>query len=61
VHEARLGDLLRPDRAAEPLGALEDADAPAGLREQRAGDEPVDPAADDDRVVAPVSGRRLRR
>ena len=52
VHEAGLGDLGRPDRAAEPVVPLEHADAPARLRKQRGGDERVDPAADRDRVVA---------
>jgi hypothetical protein len=51
VHEARLGDLVGPDGAAEPVAPLEDAHAPAALREQRARDEAVYPAADDDGVI----------
>jgi hypothetical protein len=39
VMEARLGDLGGLDRAAEPVVSLEDADAPAGAGEQRAGGE----------------------
>ena len=41
VPEARLGELRRPDRAAEPVVPLEHADAPAGAREQRAAGERV--------------------
>ena len=58
VVEARLGDLGRLDRAAEPVVALEHADAPAGPREQRAARERVDPAADDDGVVLGHSHQR---
>jgi hypothetical protein len=39
VVEPGLGDLGRPDRTAEPVVSLDDADAPAGSRQQRAGGE----------------------
>ena len=63
VVEPGLGQLRRVDRAAEPVVALEHADAPARAREQRAARERVDAAADDDRVVvshprAPGTRRR---
>ncbi len=61
VDEARLGDLGRADRAAEPVVALQHAHAPAGPREQRRGDERVDPAADRDRVVAAAHRRASAR
>ena len=38
------------DRSAEPVVSLEDADAPAVLREERSARERVDSAADEDRV-----------
>src|SRR5712691_4147409 len=52
VDEARLGDLRGSDRAAQPVVALQHADAPAALRQQGPGGQRVDPAADDDSVVA---------
>src|SRR5207253_6228646 len=52
VDEAGLGELLRPDRAAEAVRTLQHADAPAGPGEQCRRHERVDAAADDDRVVA---------
>ena len=51
VDEARLGDLRRVDRTAEPVVALEHADAPAAASEQRAARQRIDTAADDHRVV----------
>ena len=60
MEEAWLRDLLGTNRPAEPRVPLEHADFPALLREQRRGDERVDPAADRDRVVAPhASASRL--
>jgi hypothetical protein len=56
VAKAGLRDLGRPDAAAEPLVALEDAYVPPGLREQRGAGEAVDAGADDDCVV--LSQRR---
>ena len=56
VQEPRLGQLLGLDRAAEPVVALEHADAPLRSREQRRARERVDAAPDDDRVV--LSHRR---
>ena len=47
---------LRPDRAAEPVGALEHADAPPVPREQRRGSEGVDARADKHRVEARHAG-----
>jgi pyrroline-5-carboxylate reductase len=44
------GDLVRPDRAAEPRVPLEHADLSASAREQGRTREPVDAAADDDDV-----------
>ena len=65
VPEAGLGELGRADGAAEPGVALQDADAPARLREQRAAGERVDPAAHEDRIERlhrpPPPGRRPRR
>src|SRR5262249_49910855 len=55
VDETGLGDLRRPDRAAEPVVALEHAHPPALAREQRTRDQRIDPAPDRDRVVAPHS------
>ena len=57
VVEPRLGDLGGLDRAAEPVVPLEHADVPARLREQRTAGEAVDPRADDDGVVGPLSQR----
>jgi hypothetical protein len=51
VDEARLGDLRRADRAAEPVVPFEHADVPAALREQCGAGERVDAAADEDGVV----------
>ncbi len=51
VQEPRLCELGRVDRAAEPVVALEHADAPAVPRKQRAAGEGVHAAADDHRVV----------
>jgi hypothetical protein len=42
---------FRPDRAAEPVRALEDADLPSVPREERRGGQRVDPRAHQDRVV----------
>ena len=39
-----------PDRAADPVRRLEQADVPARVGEQRGGDQPVVPAADDDGI-----------
>ena len=51
VREARQGVVgLGADRAAQAVGPLEDADAPAVAREQRPGRERVDARADEDRV-----------
>src|SRR5437667_12685129 len=58
MQEAGLGDLGRPDRAAEPVVALQYADAPARLREQRRSDQRVDSAPDRDCVVAAGHPRR---
>ena len=57
VLEARLGQLLGLDRAAEPVVALEDADAPVGPREEGRAGKGVDAAPDDDRVVVSHFGR----
>jgi hypothetical protein len=50
VDEPGLGDLRGPDRAAEPVLALEHEHPLAALREQRRAGERVDPAADEDGI-----------
>src|SRR5439155_22603629 len=57
VHEPRFRDFCSPDRAAEPVVLLQHADRPPRSREQRGGDERVDPAPDRDGVVAAVHER----
>jgi hypothetical protein len=51
VVEPRLRQLRGLDRTAEPVVALQHAHVPPRLREQSGAREPVDAAADDDRVV----------
>src|SRR5207245_5576315 len=50
-------DLFRHARAADDRAAFEDEDLHPGLREVRRGDEPVVPAAHDDRVPPRLHGR----
>ena len=52
VQEARLGDLRRANRTAQPVVPLEHEHAPAAARQQRSARERVDPAAHEDHVVA---------
>jgi hypothetical protein len=52
VREARLGDLRRPDRAAEVVVALEHEHALPRPGEERSPCERIDPAPDEDDVVA---------
>ena len=49
-------DLLGDRRAADQVAALEHEHRSPGAREVRRGDEPVVPAADDDRVVPVRAG-----
>ena len=51
----------RLDAAAELVVPLEDADAPAGLREQRRTRERVDPGADEDRIESRHRARLYQR
>ena len=52
VREAGLGDLRRPDRAAEVVVALEHEHALPGAGQERGSGERVDAAPDEDDVVA---------
>ena len=57
VEEAGPGQRLGLDRAAEPVVALEDDDAPVRAGEERRARQRVDPAADEDRVVVSHPGQ----
>ncbi|GAA4262842.1 hypothetical protein GCM10022255_101990 [Dactylosporangium darangshiense] len=53
----RRGEFGGPDRTAEHCVSLEYHDIPTGTAEHRRRDQPVDPAANDDRVADPHDGK----